>query len=200
MRRRLQTIVAVSMLLAVVLLGQVPCHGAPHDAACKPGMTFDEFQKMWEVEGKTPEGAVKCLIVAVLEVVREQNQDGLRMWGLVLPHNEVDGNGVPSGGHRFALQQFARQIAGTDGPGAIAASYLGGSPKNKYAGSYDSKVVVDRAQTRQEGEYLKLFVRSGGKDSSSPVRLRRNNEGYWKIFEYSSLYTGVKPATDPGDF
>ncbi len=46
----------------------------------------------------------------------------------------------------------------------------------------------------------KLFVKSGGKDNASPVVLKKNNSGIWKVFEYSSLYTGVKTDEDLGDF
>jgi hypothetical protein len=102
--------------------------------------------------------------------------------------------------HDFAREQFARVIKGTSFNGAIAASYLGGTPANKYAYSYGNNVVVDNRQTRRGDMETKLFVRSGGKDNSSPVALKKNNQGYWKVFEYSSLFTGVKPAVDPGDF
>ena len=34
----------------------------------------------------------------------------------------------------------------------------------------------------------------------SPVRLKRNKHGIWKVFEYSSLYTGIKTDEDLTDF
>lgn len=193
-RFRLLPWLAVSLWAAVLILTPAPASAGLH-----PGMSFDEFKAVWEAEGHTPEGAVKCLLVAVLETVKEGNPDGLRMWGLVLPKDELNGDGEPDATHRFALEQFGKTVKGTSFAGGIAASYLGGTNQNGYAYSYESAVRVDTRQTRREEDKVKLFVRSGGKDNPSPVQLRKNATGYWKIFEYSSLYTGVKPI-ESNDF
>jgi hypothetical protein len=167
--------------------------------AQNPGLSLAEFQKLWEREGKTPEGSVKCLLIAVLETVKEGNPDGLKMWGMPLPKDTLAQNGEPSQGHvSFILTQFGRQVQGTNFRGAIAASYLGGSPSNGYQYSYSKGVTVERRDPNGSDE-IKIFIRSGGKDNPSPVTLKRNKEGYWKIFNYSSLYTGVRPASS-GDF
>ena len=158
-------------------------------------MDLEEFKAMWDEEGKKPEGAVKCLIIAALETVKEENPDGKKMWGMVLPEDEVDENGElgMTQTQELALEEFSRQVDGTDFKGGIAASYLGGTPDNGYAYSYDNKIVVDTKQTKRGKTETKLFVRSGGKDNASPVLLTVNDDGYWKINEYSSLFTGVKP-------
>ncbi|MCD4783740.1 MAG: hypothetical protein K8T10_07915 [Candidatus Eremiobacteraeota bacterium] len=163
----------------------------------KPKITLEEFKVLWEKEGKTPQGAVKCLLIAALETVKEGNKDGKKMWAMVIPKSQVKQNGEPENSHSFAMGQFARVIKGTKFRGAIAASYLGGTPENGYKYSYDNNVVIDRSNIK--GNDAKIFFKSGGKGFASPVRLRRNKHGYWKIFEYSSLYTGVKPIKD-GDF
>jgi hypothetical protein len=55
-------------------------------------------------------------------------------------------------------------------------------------------VTIKFVSSSKRGEKeSKVFIQSGGKDNPSPVQLRKNDEGYWKIYEYSSLYTGVKP-------
>ncbi|MGV8120135.1 MAG: hypothetical protein AB2L14_10290 [Candidatus Xenobiia bacterium LiM19] len=167
--------------------------------AQSPGMSLADFRSLWDREGKTPEGAIKCLLIAVLETVKEENPDGLKMWGIPLPKDTLSPNGQPSPGHvNFIITQFGRQIQGTGFRGAIAASYLGGSPQNGYKYSYSNTVSVD-SRNAQGGDEVKIFIRSGGKDNPSPVTLKRNNSGYWKIFNYSSLYTGVRPAGG-GDF
>jgi hypothetical protein len=157
-------------------------------------MDLDSFKEMWESEGKKPEGAVKCLLIAAIETVKEENPDGKAMWSMVLP-KEKNKDAEPA---KLALQQFSIQVEGTDFKGGIAASYLGGTPENGYAYSYDNNIVVDAKQTKKGPKETKLFVKSGGKDMASPVQLKVNAEGYWKIFEYSSLFTGVKPIK--GDF
>ena len=158
-------------------------------------MDLDGFKEMWESEGKKPEGAVKCLLIAVLEMIKEENSDGKKMWSMVLPKDKANKDSEPA---RNAIENFSRQVEGTDFKGGIAASYLGGSPENGYAYSYDNNIVVDAKQTKKGPKETKLFVKSGGKDLASPVQLKVNAEGYWKIFEYSSLFTGVKPIK--GDF
>ncbi|GEM_PF-1105527 len=175
-------------------------YGSPWLLAQSPGLSLSDFQRLWEREGKTPEGAVKCLLIAVLETVKERNPDGLKMWGIPLPKDTLSSNGEPSPGHvNFIITQFGRQVQGTNFRGAIAASYLGGSPQNGYSYSYTTTVAVDSHNTQRASDEVKLFIRSGGKDNPSPVMLKRNNEGYWKVFNYSSLYTGVRPASS-GDF
>lgn len=186
-----------ALLLVVILLGSfiaLAVRPEPSLGAPGPKMSFDAFKQMWDVEGRTPEGATKCLLVAVLETVKENNPEGPRMWGLVLPKDQVDGSGKPDSSQRLAISQFERQVKGTSFRGGIAASYLGGTNQNGYKCSYSNGVTVDNTQTRRGDSQVKLFVRSGGKDNPSPVLLKKNAEGYWKVFEYSSLFTGVKPV------
>jgi hypothetical protein len=146
------------------------------------------------------------------------------MYALCLPKDQVDDKGEAKRG--FFVDQFSKR-AGSKGctKAPIPASYLGGTPANHYMPDYNHAVVDDvaykavRVHTDTE---RKLFVRSGessrhhhthtdrrirsrnpcsgGKDNASPVMLKRNNAGLWKVFEYSSLYTGVKTDEDLGDF
>jgi hypothetical protein len=169
------------------------------DRGLKPGITLEEFKAYWEQVGTTPEGTVKCLIIAALETVKEGNKDGKKMWGMVLHKDSVAGNGEPDNSQRLAIDQFSKQVKGTNFKGAIAASYLGGTPENGYTCSYENDLVVDERQTIRDEEVVKLFIQSGGKDMATPIRLMKNKYGYWKIVEYSSVYTGVKPI-DNKDF
>ncbi|MHA1732599.1 MAG: DUF6935 domain-containing protein [Promethearchaeota archaeon] len=156
-------------------------------------MKLDEFKEKYEADGKTPEGAIRLLLVAALETVKEKNPDGKAMWSVVLPKNKAP--------ERFAIEQFSKKIKGTDFPGATAASYLGGTPENKYAKyKYDAALKVTEKREMTSPKDLKVWVKSGGKDNPSPVRVKQNKDGYWKIFEYSSLYTMCKSAEDPDDF
>ncbi|MEX2684015.1 MAG: hypothetical protein Q6373_020760 [Candidatus Sigynarchaeota archaeon] len=161
-------------------------------------MNFDEFKKLWEKEGKNEAGAIKCLLIAVLETFKENNPDGKKMWGMVLPKDQLTPQGEPGTQHKIAMNQFGQTVPGTDFKGGIAASYLGGTPANKYKPDYKASITLLPSSKRGEKD-SKVFVQSGGKDNPSPVQLRKNDEGYWKIFEYSSLYTGVKPIKS-GDF
>jgi hypothetical protein len=155
-------------------------------------MNYDEFKQMWDKEGKTEAGAIKCLLIAVLETFKENNADGKKMWALTIPADQLTPKGEPGTQHKTAMSQFGQTVPGTDFKGGIAASYLGGTLANKYKPDYKMTIKFVSSSKRGEKE-SKVFIQSGGKDNPSPVQLRKNDDGYWKIFEYSSLYTGVKP-------
>lgn len=84
----------------------------------------------------------------------------------------------------------------------IPCSYLGGTPTNHYEPNYALPVTIDLAQknVHNDGSTCKIFIRSGGKSMSTPVQLAKNNAGVWKLKEFSSIYTGVQPDHDKGDF
>ncbi len=158
-------------------------------------MTLDEFKKQWEASAKTEKGAIKMYLIAVLEYLKD-NPDGGKMIGQCLPKGDFTPEGKPTPSHRFYLEQFGKIVKGTDFPGGIAASYLGGTPENKYSYDYANDIVVVESASRFGPDQSKVFVRSGGKDNPSPVTLKKNKDGYWKIIELSSLCTGVKPIDD----
>jgi hypothetical protein len=148
-------------------------------------MDLAEFKTKWEALGTTEEGAIKCFLLAVLEHL-EGNEEAEEMITMTLPHNEISSN------VRYYLDsQFDKHVAG---------SYLGGTPDNEYSYSYDNNVEVAEKSTKRGKKKSKIFVQSGGKDLASPVHLRKNKDGYWKLFNVSSLATGVKPLGDPDDF
>ena len=75
--------------------------------------------------------------------------------------------------------------------GSAAKSYLGGTPENGYIYDYDHPIRILEQSDRGDEE-SKVFVQSGGKDLPSPVHLRKNESGQWKLFNVSSLATGVR--------
>lgn len=78
-------------------------------------------------------------------------------------------------------------------------SYLGGTPENGYAEySYDNS--LDLIKVEGDDAWTTVTFRSGGKDLPVSTSLKKNKRGRWKIFEYSSLITGVKDVVDDGDW
>lgn len=155
-------------------------------------MNLEKFKEQWLELATSPQGAVKMYIIAVLETVKEKNKEGLKMIGICLPKPELNNRKEPGKRHRFYLEQFSRHIKGTDFPGAIAGSYLGGTPENGYSYSYDNSIELVESRLDDENKAGKIFVQSGGKDMASPVHVKKNKDGYWKLFNVSSLCTGVK--------
>lgn len=170
-------------------------------------MNFQEFKKRWDKEGKEPLGSIKLFLIGVIEHVNG-NKEGKKMIALTIPKNYLKTDGTP--GRNAYLDQFEQK------PRA-AYSYLGGTPENDYKYSIDNDLVVGKQSKKSIGDILtkpfgkllkskgensvKIFIESGGKDFDSPVKLRKNNEGYWKLFNVGSLATGVKKTPkEIGDF
>ncbi len=148
-------------------------------------MDLNEFTKMWEAKGKSEEGAIKCFLIGIMEF-NKKNKDALKMIALTQPKSNLKASGDP--GSIAMLGQFKQKPN-------VAPSYLGGTPANGYKGSYNNDLDVQKNSQRGEKE-SKLFIKSGGKHSPSPVRLKKNKHGYWKLFELSSLATGVERIED----
>ena len=155
-------------------------------------MTLEEFKKMWEEQAKTEAGAIKMYLIGVLETVKEKNPEGNKMVAMCVPKGEFSPEGKPNRSQNFYLEQFGRVVKGTDFQGAIAASYLGGTPDNMYKHTYETDLVVYEGGSKFGEKESKVFVKSGGKDNPSPVVVKKNKDGYWKLFNISSLCTGVK--------
>ncbi|TXT60415.1 MAG: hypothetical protein BAJALOKI1v1_1270001 [Promethearchaeota archaeon] len=147
-------------------------------------MKLAEFEAKWNELGTTEEGTIKCFLIGILEYL-EGNKDAEKMIEMTLPKNKID-----SRVRYYLKSQFDKNVAG---------SYLGGTPDNEYTYSYDNKVHVDSKQSKRGKKESKIFVQSGGKDFASPVHLKKNKDGYWKLFNVSSLATGVKKLTSEDD-
>ena len=146
-------------------------------------MEYQQFKQKWEQEwGKSELGAIKAFLIGVIEYLEDKDR-GSKMIALTLPENYLQKDGTP--GRNAFLEYFEK-----DG-GNSAKSYLGGTPDNDYQYQYDFH--LDMQANSEQGEWeSKLFIRSGGKDNPSPVHLKKNQNGYWKLFNVSSLATGVK--------
>ena len=153
-------------------------------------MNLAEFEGKWNKEGTTEEGTIKLFLIGVIEYL-DGNKDAEKMIAMTLPKNELDKNTK-----YYITSQFSKTKN-------IAASYLGGTPDNNYKYSYDNKIEIGK-QSNKGDKKSKIFVQSGGKASASPVHLQKNNQGYWKLFNVSSLATGVMKSKSEeeaaGDF
>lgn len=155
-------------------------------------MTFEEFKTMWETEAKTELGAVKMYLIGIVELVKEENKDAKKMIAMCVPKGEFNEDFKPKRSQQFYINQFARKVKGTDFYGAIATSYFGGTPENGYKHDYKNALVEKQAGSSHGEKESKIFVQSAGKDNPSPVVVKKNKDGFWKLFNISSLCTGVK--------
>jgi hypothetical protein len=151
---------------------------------------YQKFSENWEQEwSKSELGAIRAFLIGVIEYL-DNPEEGSRMIALTLPDQYLRQDGSP--GRDAFLEYFSN-----DG-GNSAKSYLGGTPENNYRFDYDHPMEILEHSNRGEQE-SKIFIQSGGKDMPTPVHLRKNNDAIWKLFNVSSLATGVKRVKS-GDF
>ena len=150
-------------------------------------VNLDEFEKLWNDLGKTEEGATKCYIIGAIEYANGNN-DGEKMCAITLPKNYLNAKGLLGKTEKYRLNHM-REDPNTP------KSYLGGTVENGYEYSYDND-VVSLPQSKKGEKESKIFIQSGGKDNPTPVQLKKNKDGYWKLFNASSIATGVKRIQD----
>ncbi|HUU77689.1 MAG TPA: hypothetical protein VMX55_05045 [candidate division Zixibacteria bacterium] len=169
-----------------------------------PGKLFKDFGKFkgaWEKNADEPEQSVLFLLIAAYNYCKNP-KIGEPMATLILSnkHNQKSSSS-PSGyvlgpTNKELLKHMAEDIN-------IAKSYLGANYEDDYKFNED-KIAMDLLGVQPEdetGKYVKVFIKSGGKDMPTPVGLARNKDGQWKITEFSSIATGCrKPSSVEDDF
>ncbi len=161
---------------------------------------YEKFKSEWEKDSGTPEETIMYYIIAALNLEKDRKLGEAMMTVVVSKKDLVEDSKSPSGyklrrtGSGYYIGQFLKDKN-------IARSYVGGTPENDYEISKNNLVmsvvkVIDRNEKTK-----KIFIQSGGKDNPTPVTLKMNRHGQWKLVEYSSICTGVKPpASQVDDF
>ena len=88
----------------------------------------------------------------------------------------------------------------------IFGSYAKGtSPANNYEmdpNKYElaiQKLERKPYADKEQDAYIKMFIKSSGADSSRPMVFQRNIRGEYKVFEFSSIYVGIRPPQTVSD-
>jgi len=139
----------------------------------------------------------KSMITSFSKFKSEWEKDA-GMTVVVSKRNSMESGSSPSG---LKLGKSAKYYIGQfKNNKNIARSYVGGTNTNSYKYSKSSlTMTVVRKEKQAKG--LKFFIHSDGKDNPTPVYLRENSSGQWKLTNYSSICTGVKKTVEEeGDF
>ena len=150
-------------------------------------LKLKEFADLWNRFATTEEGAIKCYLIGVLEYI-DNNKDAEKMISKTLPKSHLNDKGLPEKKEIYYLTLYKKYPNN-------AKSYFGGTPDNNYQYSVDNDLIINSNSQRGE-KSSKIFVQSGGKDLGTPVHLKKNKHGYWKLFNTSSLATNVKKIED----
>ena len=160
--------------------------------------SFSKFKSEWEKDAGKPENTIMYYLIAALNIEKDPKLADQMMTVIVSKKHCIKDSGSPTG---LKLNRSAKYFIGQfkKNPN-IARSYVGGTPENGYRFNKD-KLVMTVTKKQEHGKGLKIFVDSGGKDMDTPLQLQANNDGEWKLIEYSSVCTGVrKTPQEEGDF
>lgn len=155
---------------------------------------FKRFTTAWDEDAGEPENTIMYYLIAALNLENDPKLGEAMMTVVVSKRDLVEDSKSLSGyklrrtGPGYFIGQFLKDKN-------IARSYVGGKPENDYKIDEDKLVMTIVKVIDQDEKTKKIFIQSGGKDNPSPVTLKRNRHGQWKLTEYSSLCTGVKPIT-----
>ena len=157
--------------------------------------TFKDFKAEFEEKGIDPRGTILYYLVAALEYALGNQKDGEAMATLTMPKDfSKEDKKSPSGlkflrTEKYYLDQIAQNPA-------IIGSYLGGTPSNGYTIDTNKLTISIIEQEIGEDE-AKIIIQSAGKQNPTPIQLKKNVQGIWKIFRgTSSIATGVKMKSD----
>jgi hypothetical protein len=160
--------------------------------------SFSKFRSAWEKDADKPENTIIYYIIAALNVERDPRLADAMMSLVVSKNDCIEDGGSPSGlklgrSAGYYIGQFQQNKN-------IARSYVGGTPENGYKIN-NSLLTMTVVSKQDAGKGVKIFIQSGGKDMTTPVQLAKNNNGQWKLTNYSSICTGVKKTSqEEGDF
>jgi hypothetical protein len=151
--------------------------------------SFSKFKSEWEKDAGKPENTIMYYITAALNIEKDPALADAMMTVVVSKRDCIEDEESPSGlklgrSAKYFLGQFMKNRN-------IARSYVGGTPENNYKIDKD-KLILTVTKKQEHGKGLKIFIDSGGKDMDTPVQLQKNNDGQWKLTEYSSICTGVR--------
>ncbi len=160
--------------------------------------SFSKFKSEWEKDAGKPENTIMYYLIAALNIEKDPDLADAMMTVIVSKKDCLKNGRSPSGlklgrSAKYFIGQFKKNPR-------IAASYVGGTPKNGYKYKKNS-LTMTVVKKQDHGKGLKIFIQSGGKSNPTPLQVRKNLSGQWKLVEYSSVCTGVqKTPEEIGDF
>ena len=160
--------------------------------------SFSKFKSEWEKDAGKPENTIMYYLIAALNVEKDPKLADAMMTVVVSKRDCLEDAKSVSG---LKLGRSAAYYIGQFyGNKNIARSYVGGTNTNNYK-IITKELTMTIVKKQDQAKSVKIFIQSGGKDMPTPVTLAKNNEGQWKLTNYSSICTGVKKTVqEEGDF
>lgn len=162
--------------------------------------SVDEFVTLRNQIANTPEGGAAMFIIA-LKMYAESPEIGEKCLVIATDRSRLKEGGTYKG-FSMGTTDFNRIKTQKERYPYVANSYFkSANPKNKYTVSFPAEMEFSTnaySGNIADGN-IKMFVKSSGADSARPIRMVKNNKGYWKASEWSTIVMGIKKPVEELD-
>ncbi len=159
----------------------------------KEPKTVEEFIELRNKIATTPQGGATMFILA-FKLQKENPDIGKQCLVIAADRGRLQTGSDYKGFQvvKTDMDRIKRQLKSV--PYVTDSYFKGATPENGYttklpyilsfsANSYCGNI--------EDGNY-KVFVKSYGADNPRPIRMIKNNKGYWKASEWSSIVMGIR--------
>ena len=166
----------------------------PEVSISKLPKTTDEFLALRNDIAKTPEGGAAVFVVAMI-LYGQDTQLGRECLIIASDKSLLSKSSKGYKGFDFASSgdYLIKQM---DNKKYLGNTYIKGTTANFSYALNNPPYVVLTSTNPYSGSAnsgtLKVFVQCSGADTDRPITLIRNEQGFWKAKEFSSLMVGVK--------
>jgi len=148
----------------------------------------------------TPQGGAAVFALALLALV-EDRAKGVGCLTIAIERDKLTQGTQGYKGFEPSRRDLRELEERVGGKPYLARSYIAGTtPEASYAlPSGPFQIKVREQPNDVKDDRAKVFVWSTGADSPRPIHLVKNNRGYWKASNWSSLTVGCRPPAPPVD-
>ena len=163
--------------------------------------TVEEFVKLRNEIATTPEGGATMFIIA-LKLQNDNPEVGKQCLVIAADRSRLQQGSTYKGFQLFVPDNNSIKRQLLQYPYVVNSYYKGATPENGYTAK--SPYILNFSSNAYSGSIekgdFKVFVKCYGADSPRPIRMIKNNKGYWKAKEWSSMVMGIrKPVVEVDD-
>ncbi len=189
--------ITLIIILAFILSNSVFSQTVKVD---KLPISTEEFVKLRNRIATTPQGGATMFIIAV-KLYKENPDLGKQCLVIATDRSRLQTGSTYKNFQLFKpdMTSIERQI--NRYPYVVDSYFRGAAPENGY--SSKTPYILNFSSNAYSGNVadgnFKVFVKCYGADSPRPIRLIKNNRGYWKAKEWSSIIMGIKKPVSNND-
>lgn len=164
--------------------------------------SIEDFVALRDQLAQSPQGGAAIFATALL--IYAENEDlGRQVLTIAVDRGRLREGASGYKGWELQPQELRRLDERVRARPHLARSYVQGTSPERGYQLPEGPLSFEVSDNPHSGDLAagryKVFVASSGADSPRPVTLLRNNRGYWKATEWSSLTSGVRPPAEALD-